>query len=44
MIDITSDLKDLNISYEKINVLRQGENSDTFLITTKKKKISRKEI
>ena len=39
MVDITSDLKELNISYDKINVLRQGENSDTFLITTSKKKL-----
>ena len=39
MIDITSDLKDLNISYDKINVVRQGENSDTFLITISKKKL-----
>ena len=34
MIDITSDLKELNISYDKINVVRQGENSDTCLLYT----------
>ena len=44
MIDITSDLKELNISYDKINVLRQGENSDTFLITTSKKKLIAKKF
>ena len=44
MVDITSDLKELNISYDKINVLRQGENSDTFLITTSKKKLIAKKF
>ena len=44
MIDITSDLKELNISYDKINVVRQGENSDTFLITTSKKKLIAKKF
>ena len=44
MIDITSDLKDLNISYDKINVVRQGENSDTFLITISKKKLIAKKF
>ena len=44
MIDITSDLKVLNISYDKINVIRQGENSDTFLITTSKKKLIAKKF
>ena len=44
MIDITSDLKELNISYDKINVLRHGENSDTFLITTSKKKLIAKKF
>ena len=44
MIDITSDLKELNISYDKINVVRQGENSDTFLITTSKNKLIAKKF
>ena len=44
MIDITLDLKNLNISYDKINVVRQGENSDTFLITTSKKKLIAKKF
>ena len=44
MIDIASDLKELNISYDKINVVRQGENSDTFLITTSKKKLIAKKF
>ena len=39
MINITSALKDLNISFEEISEIRKGENSDTFLITSRKRKL-----
>ena len=44
MIDITSELKDLSISFEKISEIRQGENSATFLITSRKRKLVAKKF
>lgn len=44
MINITSELKDLNISFEEISEIRQGENSDTFLITSRKRKLVAKKF
>ena len=44
MIDITSELKDLSISFEKISEIKQGENSATFLITSRKRKLVAKKF